>query len=900
MAANLPAELTSFVGRREELTQLRTRLAAHRLVTLTGEGGSGKSRLAAQLCRQIDGELGDVWWVDLGPVTDPDLVVRAVADALGIRTESESDSLSGVVGRLQTTGGLVCLDTCEHLLEAVADLTHRLLVSCERVVVLATSRESLGVAGEATYRVPSLTPSDASLLFADRAALSDPTFAPADVAADVEAICGRVDGLPLAIELAAAWVQALTPAQIATGLGDSLQLLGGGPKTAIPRHRALVASIDWSHDLLGEDERAVLRRLAVFAGEFTAAAAIAVAGDHDVDVLLIVRRLVDKSFVVTRRHGDQVRFRLLDTVRHYALDKLQTWNEVASTRDRHLAHYLELAVRAEGGSNVDQDRWRLLLDAERGNIHSALQWALTPARATSGRAFAAAMSQHWLIRSQAHEGLGFLDRALELDPMDRSALQARLHLGRALLAMVAGRVQEVAESATVAEEIAAEVDDPALGARATAMHAYSHFFTDTARCQANARRAEAVAAASGDGFTRDWAAALDGYTLTRRDRHAAAVAVARPAYERSAGRHDRFCGSFLLGIEMLAQVNTGNVRGAAVLGDEVMELAAPLGDYFAYGSNATNVAHAVGMAGDLARAKAIMDPIVQDLDRSTDVDVIAYMLTIGFLHLWSGQPEAALPWFERGVQQHSTYEWTATRCLVPLAETLRRLGQTDEAAAVAARGAAAAVEVDSPAVLAAAYDEQGYQMVSDDPARAFDLHHRALAIRREHDLATYFPHSLEALGSIAAGTGSPGAAVRTLAAADAARNRIGYPRPPLDRPEHDNAMASLRDELGAETFRQQWTEGGALSLDQAIAAVTRGRGTRDRPNAGWSSLSPTELSVAAMVADGLPNPEIAKRMFISRSTVKTHLAHIYTKLGTSSRTELAAITAAARDAAGSP
>ncbi len=902
MTANLPAELTSFVGRREELAHLRARIAAHRLVTLAGEGGSGKSRLAAQLCRQLDGAFGEVWWVDLGPVTDPGLVVRAVADALGVRAETESDALNGLVGRLQATPGLLCLDTCEHLLGAVADLIQRLLVGCERLVVLATSRETLGVAGEATYRVPSLSPADASLLFADRAALSDPTFVPAEVQADVEAICGRVDGLPLAIELAAAWVHALTPAQIAAGLGESLQLLGGGPRTAIPRHRALVASIDWSHDLLGPDEQRVLRRLAVFAGEFTAAAAVDVAGgtDHDEDVLLVTRKLVDKSLVVTKRHADQVRYRLLDTVRHYALDKLQACGEVAPTRDRHLAHYLDLATRAETGSAADQDHWRTLLDTEHANIHSALEWALTAARATAGRLFAAAMAQHWLIRSQAHEGLGFLNRALELDPTDRSSVQARLYLGRALLEMVAGRVHQVAESAAVADEIATEIDDPALGARATAMHAYSLFFNDPARCQEVARRAETVSASAGDAFTQDWATALDAYTLTRRDRHDEAVTVARPAYQRALARSDRFCGSFLLGIDMLAKLNTGEVRGAAALGEEVMGLAEPLGDYFAYGSNATNVAHAVGMAGDIAGAKAIMGPIVQDLDRSSDVDVIAYMITIGFLHLWSGNPATALPWFERGIEQYSTYEWTALRCLVPLAACLRHLGRADDAAQAAARAARAAVEVDSPALLAAAYDEQAHLLVAHDPARAFDLYHRALATRRRHDLTTYLPDSLEALATLAASTGPPDAAVRTLAAADAARTRIGYPRPPIGRPLHDRTTAGLMDDLGDNAFREQWAEGGALSLDQAVAGVTRGRGTRNRPNAGWSSLSPTELSVAEMVADGLPNPEIARRMFMSRSTVKTHLSHIYTKLGTSSRTELAAITAAARDDIGSP
>jgi predicted ATPase/DNA-binding CsgD family transcriptional regulator len=908
--SGVPGELTTFVGRDAELRDLRARISAHRLVTLTGEGGIGKTRLAAQLCRDLEGPPGQVWWVDLGPVTDPGLVVRTVADAVGIRAEHELDPLLGIVRHLASATGLLCLDTCEHLLDEVAGLAHRVLESCENVVVLATSREALGVAGEAIYRVPSLMPRDAHRLFEDRAVLSGATFDPAAEGSDVSEICARVDGLPLAIELAAAWVHSLSPADIAAGLEESVHLLGGGPRTALPRHRALVASMDWSHDLLGPDEQRVLRRLAVFVGEFTAEAADAVAGDaqvpaepesgragsrHGIDVLILTRRLVDKSLVLARRHGQQVRFRLLDTVRHYALDKLHGCGEVAQTRDRHLDHYLRLAQEAEIGSAHDQDHWRDVLDAEHDNIHPALQWALTPSRAATGRLLTATMAFQWLLRSQAQEGLGFVHRAVELGPGDRSGVGARLHVARARLAMVAGRVHEAAEAAATAEDIATQIDDRAVIAQAAAMRAYSLFFVDPAACQEHARRSASMSGAAGDPFNHDWATALEAYTLTRRDRHAHAAQVARPAYERARARRDRFSGSFLLGVELLAQLHTGDVRRAVAIGEELMELVEPLGDYFAYGSNATNVAHAYGMAGDLARGQELMGRVVQGIEQSDDVDVIAYMVTIGLLHLWSGRPQTALPWLERGIGQSTTYEWTAIRCLPPLASALRRLGRPDEAASAAARAAAAAVEVDSPQVLAAAWDEQARLTADSDPARAFDLHHRALALRREHHLVTHLPDSLDALGTLAASTGSPDAAVRMLAAAQTARDRIGYPRPPIDQPDHDRTLAQLKEDLGDKPYRERWADGAALGLEHAIAAATRGRGARDRPTSGWSSLSPTELTVAGLVADGLANPDIARRMFISRSTVKTHLAHIYAKLGTSSRTELAAITAAARD-----
>jgi len=669
--SNLTAALTSFVGRDDELSQLRSRITENRLVTLTGEGGSGKTRLAAHLADTLESSVDELWWVDLGPVTDPDLVVRTVAEAIGIRAEAEAEAFSGLVAHLRAAKAVLCLDTCEHLLDTVAGLAHRLLVECESLVVLATSREALGVPGEAVYRVPSLRPDDACRLFGERAGLSDPHFTMGGVEADVADICARLDGLPLAIELAAAWVQALTPAQIAAGLEDSLHLLGGGPRTAIPRHRALVASMDWSHELLSSHEQEVLRRLSVFVGDFSSTAAVAVAGTGSqgdgalagrgddelvVDVLGVLRRLVDKSLVATRRHGDQVRFRLLDTVRHYAFDQLRRSGEVEQLRDRHLQQYLGVAQAAEAGSAHDQDHWRTVLEAEHDNIHAALQWALTARTSEQGRLLAVSMTHQWLIRSQAHEGLGFLQRALDLAPADRSVLQARLHVSRSMLSVVAGRLHDEAESAAAADELAPEVDSTIIRGQATAMRAYSLYFADPPRCMELARRARKISASVDDTFTLDWATTLDAYTLIRRDRYAQAADIARPARERALARNDRFCGSFLLGVDMFARLQTGDVGRAVTIGQEVMTVAEPLGDYFAYGSNATNVAHAFGMSGDIARGKAVMARIVHDIGRSGDVDVIAYMVTVGLLHFWSRSPAAALPRLSRCFRQQDTFD----------------------------------------------------------------------------------------------------------------------------------------------------------------------------------------------------------------------------------------------------
>lgn len=251
MRGNLPEELTSFVGRDDELADLGALIAERRLITLTGVGGGGKTRLATALGAQVAKEWPDgVWLVDLGSVADPVLIPLVVASTLGVLIEPSSDQELALAKRLQGRRMLLCLDTCEHVLGAASNLAETLLRRCATVAVLATSREPLGIAGETVWRVPSLRPPDAARLFGERAQLADPRFDLDASRDDVAAVCSQVDHLPLAVELAAAWVRVLTPSQIAAGLSDSFAMLAGGPRSAAPRHQTLLASMGWSHALL--------------------------------------------------------------------------------------------------------------------------------------------------------------------------------------------------------------------------------------------------------------------------------------------------------------------------------------------------------------------------------------------------------------------------------------------------------------------------------------------------------------------------------------------------------------------------------------------------------------------------------------------------------------------------
>ncbi|HXL61114.1 MAG TPA: AAA family ATPase, partial [Mycobacterium sp.] len=363
-APNLPVQLSSFVGRDAELTQLRELLADNRVVTLTGAGGVGKTRLAMQVAAQLAGEFGQfpegVWLVDLAPITDPELVAGTVARALGLPDQPGRSTMDTLLRFVRDRQMLVVLDNCEHLLDASAELIVALLGGSPRLTLLATSREAIGVAGEVSWRVPSLSLADEALeLFGDRARHARPGFAVTDGnAATVDEICARLDGVPLAIELAAARVRALSPAEILDSLHDRFRLLTGGARTAVRRQQTLRASVDWSHALLTGPERVLFRRLAVFLGGFDLVAAQAVAGGGEVEryqVLDQLTLLVDKSLVVADNTGERTRYRLLETVRQYALEKLGESGEADTVRSRHRDHYTSLAAPLDAPAGRDYE-----------------------------------------------------------------------------------------------------------------------------------------------------------------------------------------------------------------------------------------------------------------------------------------------------------------------------------------------------------------------------------------------------------------------------------------------------------------------------------------------------------------------------------------------------------------
>jgi predicted ATPase/class 3 adenylate cyclase len=431
---NLPAQLTSFIGRETEIADISSLLGVRRLVTLTGAGGCGKSRLALQVVTELLDAFEDgVWLVELAPVADPKLVTATVCSALGVREEPGHQLKDTLIGSVSGRRLLLVLDNCEHLLQACADLTDLMLRSCPHLNVLTTSREPLGIEGEQLYRVPSLSLPDADdafdledavgfdavHLFVDRANAQVPTFPFDDATLNaVVSLCRKLDGMPLAIELAAARVSSLSVAEIETRLDDRFRLLTKGRRTALPRHQTLRALIDWSYDALTSEEQDVLRRLSVFAGGWDLdACQIVCSLDSlaETEVVDVLGSLVSKSLVQAEPATEGLRYGLLETIRQYGAEKLAEVgsDEPVSTRSAHAGLFLDFAESAAAQlRGPDQIFWFDRLEEEYENIRAAFSHLSEQSRNSDVLRMAGALKEYWVRRGYFDEGFQILDHAL--------------------------------------------------------------------------------------------------------------------------------------------------------------------------------------------------------------------------------------------------------------------------------------------------------------------------------------------------------------------------------------------------------------------------------------------------------------------------------------------------------
>jgi predicted ATPase/DNA-binding CsgD family transcriptional regulator len=755
--AGLPAPLTSLVGRTDEISELVGLLDAHRLVTLLGPAGVGKTRLAMLVATvHADAFPDGARLADLAPV-EPELVGDTLARALGVIRQpgwSLRDILRDVAG---ATRCLLLVDNCEHLVAEVADIVADLLAAGVDLRVLATSREPLGVPGEVSYQVqplpvPTMRASsraatvgtyDAVRLFVDRAATASPGFALTDGNAPaVAALCQRLDGLPLAIELAASRVRSFGPGELVEHLDRRFELLSGGARTALPRQRTLRGAIDWSYDLLTDIERALFDRLGVFPADFDFDAARAVSGADDPEgasVIALLPRLVDKSLVSTAGRGTG-RYRLLETIRAYAAERLAASGAEPVARRLHATHYLALAEHAAAQLQTPQQRiWLDRLNAEQPNVRAALAHSIAAGEVEQAWRWIAALQRFWDSAGQRREGYEWIQRTLAIgDPPATPAAVAGLAAASTIVQPADSRA--ALDLAQHAARLAAGLDDVtraraalAIGTSATWVH---HELVLPALHEALA----------GFGDDHPWERTLTMHCLAR----ASADLTEALNWGRQSAASFRSCGDHLYAANTLF-IMAQRAIYTGIADDEV----------YGWLTESQRLAEAAGSEDDQVHA------------------------TVGF---------AMLAW-QRGEHDHSAQ--LMRQCL----PRLRRLGDQ--------RCAGRALHI---------LGERAHQQ--GQPARAEELLRASVEAIALAGQSIVLVGALEALAAVVSAQGRPRAAAVLLGTAHIARESAGATMRP-SRPSNDELRRSLMEILGAAAFDTAHAEGERLSPTQALQAAAR-------------------------------------------------------------------------------
>jgi predicted ATPase/DNA-binding CsgD family transcriptional regulator/tetratricopeptide (TPR) repeat protein len=887
----------SFLGREEELAGLTEMLEHSPLITLTGPPGIGKSRLAWESAAQAQERYDHgTAVVELAAVREDAHVPTAIAAALSAHEAHDLTPTQALIGRLGHRHLLLVLDNCEHVLAASRLVVGALLDGCDRLSILATSREPLGIAGETVWSVPPLAvppPSGADptgypsvRLFEDRARAADPRFtANPHVAPAIAEICRRLDGIPLAIEFAAARVESLTPAEIADHLVNRFHLLVGEEVAAVPRHQTLVAALEWSYALLTDDERLLLRRLSTFCGGFDRAACETVCCRDDLgpDVL---DRLVSKSLVVADSSSD--RFTLLETIRAYAAERL-SGTESLVEREAHARFFVALAEDAERElSGPLQERWLERLETERANLRAAVEWSVCHGQPEWALRITGSLVVFWRVRSHFRDGLELLAAAINASAGGAdAALEARARWGVGLMAHWLGDTAAAVPLLQESHARFAALGSP--GGRARALMTLGscrqrHSCTDAL---ALFEQSAALAREAGDTWCLATSLAAAGAchsscgdSAVARERFEECVDVARQAGDKQGLR------MALVGMGEL-ELSRGDHKEAESLFAEAVAVADDLGDDYTK-SWALHYLGAVVARRDLAAAARLLDRSLELIRETRPVDLVVPLVSRARIARAAGQHDHARRLLEEALTLARTGSPGTASALIGMGELTADEGDAraarrlfEEALDLARRREepwAAALALHALADLARARGER---------RQATGLYREALELRRRHESTHGMVVAIEAVGGVAAEAGRAEYAAQLLGAAEALRQTYGFGRSTVESQRYDADLELARRAMAASAFASALDGAAAWTLQEAATKALNGHNCNVRPTDGWPSLTETERQVAVLVADGLTNSAIGERLYMSLGTVKDHLAHIFGKLGVSARTELA-------------
>lgn len=902
---NLPTHVTAFVGRSAEADAVVDLLSLARLTTVVGVGGCGKTRLALHVARRLLHDYGDgVFFVDLATAADGDVVGDAVIGALGLPPLPGRTPTEIACWHLAGRRGLLILDNCEHVADTVREVVTSVLDAAPDVAVLATSRTPIGAPGEELLRLSPLeTPPaaedlpvaellayDSVRLVLDRVRRVRPSFRlTASNRGAVAAICDRLDGIPLALELAAGRAAIMDVTEIADALGERFRLLTAARADAPRHHATLRASLEWSHDLLGERDRELFARLAVFDGTFDLAAVERVgvgAGGDRFEVLDALARLVDASLVEVVEHDAGLRYRLLETVRQYATERLHDAGRFDEAAHVHLQHFLEVATGSEEAATHASAQALDRLEVDSANLRQAVAWAVAQGHTPEALRLIAAVMPFWTQRGHFADAERWPAAALAA-ASDHDELRARVTWALAYVSLYTGNRAAGIEHALTALAIAEEAGTPAALARPLHMVGSIQMIPDPVGCREPLQRSVGAAREAGDDWCMADAMQMLAYSHVLLDEHDDAARWFGEALPIVEARDNRYLLAWHLFGTGWAEVVHGELRGAERSLRQSMAASDTVGAPLTGGLARGLLALVAAVRGE-DEWRALLEQCRRAApDNGEALTSLWATFQESAIAVARGLPDA-VPTATRALEQLTASGWAAIRARsqLVLAAALLNGGDVGGAAEQLAEARAHADVLPNPFVAASIEHVAGLLARQRGDLRTAAGHqHDALERAKRAGYRLLAVDCLDALAGISVAAGRHREAARLAGAASAARVRIGNAAA-LHGPVVLADREALRD--GDDTAGA-WEEGSELVLDEAIRYAMRSRGRRRRPAAGWHSLTPAEVDVVRLVASGLTNRQVGEQLLMSLSTVKTHLSSAFAKLGVAGRAELAAL-----------